>query len=105
MLRVPDGLDNEPIVAGKVEKRARLSRRAQFGEDVLGGEREEVVGGIELEIVLSQLAKHPWGIVFKLEVVLGRGRQFISDAVDNMRHRTEGMEGMRTCQRNTCVVQ
>ena len=105
MLRMSNGLDDEPVIAREVEERARLARRAQLGEDVLCGEREEVIGRIELEIVLSQLPKDPRGVIFKLEIVLGGGRQFISDAVENVREPRGQMERMRTCQRNTCVVQ
>jgi hypothetical protein len=35
MFRVPDGLDNESVVAGEVEERARFARGSEFGEDVL----------------------------------------------------------------------
>ena len=74
VLRVANGLYDEAVVAGKVKERARLARRPQFGEDVLGGEREKVISGIELEIVLAQLPEHPGGIIFKLEIILCRGR-------------------------------
>ena len=53
VLRVVDRFDDEAVVAREVEERARLSRRAEFRQDVLRGEREEVVGGIELEVIFS----------------------------------------------------
>ena len=53
VFRVVDRLDDEAVVAREVEERARLSGRAEFRQDVLRGEREEVVGGIELEVIFS----------------------------------------------------
>jgi hypothetical protein len=35
MFRVPDGLDNESVVAGEVEERARFAWGSEFGKDVL----------------------------------------------------------------------
>jgi hypothetical protein len=79
VLRVSNRLDDEPVVARKVEEGARLARRAQLGEDVLGGERDKVVGGVEVE-VLAQLPEDPRSVVLELEVVLGRGRELVADA-------------------------
>jgi len=90
VLGVSDRLDDEPVVARKVEEGARLARRAQLGEDVLGGERDEVVGGVEVE-VLAQLPEDPRSVIFELEVVLGRGRELVADAV-------ERREGQRDTQ-------
>lgn len=81
VLRVSDRLDDEAVVAREVEKGARLARRAQLGEDVLGGKGDEVVGGVEVE-VLAQLAEDPRSVVLELEVVLGRRRELVADAVE-----------------------
>lgn len=63
-------LDDEPVVTREVEERARLARRAEFGEDVLGSEGKEVVGGVQVEVVLAQFSEYPWCVVLELEVVL-----------------------------------
>lgn len=70
VLGMSDRLDDEPVVAREVEERPRFARRAEFGEDVFGGEGDEVVGGVEVE-VLAQLAEDPRRVVLELEVVLG----------------------------------
>ena len=79
VLRMSNGFDDESVVARKVEKRARFARRAQLGEDVFRGEREEVVGGVELETVFAKIAENPGCVVFEFEIVFRRWRQFISD--------------------------
>lgn len=79
VLRVPDRLDDEAVVAREVEERARLAGRAELGEDVLGGEGDEVVTRVEVE-VLAEFAKDPGGVVLELEVVLGRRRELVPDA-------------------------
>lgn len=53
MFGMMNRLDDEPVVTREVEERARLARRAEFGEDVLGGEGKEVVGGVQVEVVLA----------------------------------------------------
>jgi hypothetical protein len=50
VLRVANRLDDEPVVSREVEERARLARRAELREDVLGGERDEIVRGVEVEV-------------------------------------------------------
>ena len=79
VLGVVDGLDDEAVVAREVEEAARLARRAELGEDVLRGERDEVVGRVELEVVLAQLAEDERRVVFELEVVLCGRREFVTD--------------------------
>ena len=79
MLRVVDRLNDEPVVAREVKERSRLARRAKFRQDILGGKGQQVVGGVEVEVVLAQLAKDPWGVVLELEVVLCGGREFVTD--------------------------
>jgi hypothetical protein len=81
VLAVPDRLDDEAVVARKVEERARLARRAELGQDVLGGEREQVVGRIEAE-ELADVAEDPGRVVLELEVVLGRRRELVADDVE-----------------------
>jgi hypothetical protein len=80
VLAVPDGLDDEAVVAGEVEERAALAGGAEFGEDVFGGEGDEVVRGVEVK-VLPKLAEDPGGVVFELEVVLDRRSKLVTDAV------------------------
>lgn len=74
MLRMTDRLDYKAVVPGKVEERARLARRAQFREDVLGRQREQIVGRIKLKAVFAKITKNPWCIILKLEVILGGRR-------------------------------
>ncbi len=80
MFRVVDRLDDEPVIARKVEERPRLAGRAQLRQDVLGSEGEKVVRRVEVEEVFAQLTKDPGGVVLKLEVVLCGGREFVTDA-------------------------
>ena len=80
VLAVPDRLDDEAVVAREVEERARLARRAELGQDVLGGEREQVVGRIEAE-ELADVAEDPGRVVLEFEVVLGRRRELVADDV------------------------
>ncbi|KAG9796248.1 SAICAR synthase-like protein, partial [Aureobasidium melanogenum] len=47
MLGVMDGFDNVFVVAGKIKKRARLSRTAQFRQDVFASQTDQIVGWIE----------------------------------------------------------
>lgn len=56
---VSNGLDDKFVIAREVEEGARLPGRAKFGKDVLGGERDEVVSRIELEVIFPELAEHP----------------------------------------------
>ena len=69
MFGVVDGLDDEAVVAREVEEGAGLAGRAELGEDVLGGEGEEVVGRVQVEVVLAQLAEDVGRVVLELEVV------------------------------------
>ncbi len=50
MFGVVYGLDDEPIVPREVEERPRLAWRAEFREDVLGREGQQVVGRIKVEV-------------------------------------------------------
>jgi hypothetical protein len=43
VLCVPDGLDDEAVIAGEVEERAAFAWGSKFGEDVFGCEGEQVV--------------------------------------------------------------
>lgn len=70
VLGVMDGLDNEPVVAREIEERPRLAWRTELREDVLRREGKEVVCGIEMEVLLPQLAENPWGIVLELKIIL-----------------------------------
>ena len=79
VLGVADRLDDEAIVAREVEEGARLAGRAELGEDVLGGEGEEVVGRIEAE-EFADVTEDPRRIVLELEVVLGARRELVADA-------------------------
>ena len=108
MLRVPDGFDDEAVVAGEVEEGAGLAGGAELAEDVFRGEGEEVVGRVELEGVFAEVAEDPWRVVFKLEVVLCGGSQLISDTVNiNQRQGSESSHGkmLPTCRKRTCAVQ
>ena len=86
VLGVADRLDDEAIVAREVEEGARLAGRAELGEDVLGGEGEEVVGRIETE-ELADVTEDPRAVVLELEVVLGAGRELVADAAESARAR------------------
>lgn len=52
VLVVVDRLDDEPVVPREVEERSGLARRPKFRQDVFGSERKQVIGGIEMEMVL-----------------------------------------------------
>lgn len=80
VLRVADRFDDEAVVAREVEERAALARRPEFGQDVLGGEGDEVVGRVEVE-VFAQFTEHPGRVILELEVVLDGRCQLVSDAV------------------------
>ena len=84
MLVVVDGFDYKPVVAREIEKGARFSWAAELGENVLGGEGEEVIGGIESEVVLSKLTKDPWRVVFELEIIFGRGCQLVTNTGETL---------------------
>ena len=64
-----DGLDNEAVVTRVVEERARFAWGTEFRKNVLGGQGEEVVCRIDVEVGLTKLAKDPWCVIFELEVI------------------------------------
>jgi hypothetical protein len=103
VLRVPDRLDDEAVVARKVEERPALARRTEFRQDVLGGEGDEVVGRVEVE-VLAQLAEDPRSIVFELEVVFDRGRELIADTVCFFRTNRGGQPRSRQRARRSSLT-
>lgn len=76
-----DGLDDEPIIAGKVEEGTRFPRRSQLGENVLGSEREQVVRWIQVEVLLAKVSEYPWRVILEFEVVLGGRSELVADAV------------------------
>jgi hypothetical protein len=78
---VSDSFDDETIVAREVEEGARFAWGAEFGEDILGGEGEEVVGGVEMEVVFSEFAEDPGRVILEFEVVLGGRSEFVTDTV------------------------
>jgi len=75
-----NGLNDILVVPRKVEEAATFTRRAEFREYVLAGQRHEVVRGIELEFC-SQVTKYPRRIVFEFEVVFGGWSQFVTSAI------------------------
>ena len=83
VLCVMDRLDDEPIIAREVEEGARFPRRAKFREDVFRGQGEEIVCGVESEVLLSQFAENPRRIVLEFKVVSRGWRQFIPDTAKN----------------------
>lgn len=50
---VMDCFNDEAVVSREVEEGPGLAGRAEFGEDVLGGEGEKVVCGVEVEVVFA----------------------------------------------------
>jgi hypothetical protein len=84
VLGVANSFDYETVVPGKVEERTRFSRRAEFRQNVFGGEREKIVGGVEMK-VLAQGAKDPRSIVLEFKVVLCGWREFVSDTKKPMK--------------------
>jgi hypothetical protein len=74
-----DRLDDETVVPRKVKEGTRFAGGPEFGENVFGGEREEIVGRVEVK-VLSKGAKDPGSVVLELEVVLCRRRELVADA-------------------------
>jgi hypothetical protein len=79
---VVDRLDNEPVVPREVEETATLPGRAELRQDVLGGERKEVVRGVNVEVFLAEFAKDPRRVVFELEVVPCAWGELIPDDVE-----------------------
>lgn len=77
---VPDGLDDEAVIAGEVEERAAFAWGGEFGEYVFGCEGEQVVCGVQREVVFAEFAEDPRGIVFEFEIVSRRGCEFVPDA-------------------------
>lgn len=53
VLRVADGFNDETVVSGKVEEGAGFARGAELGQDVFGGKGQEIVGGVEVEVVFA----------------------------------------------------
>lgn len=81
VFRVGDGFDDEAIVAGKVEEGAGFAGRAELRKNVFGSEGEEVVGGVEVEVLLAQITEDPGSVVFEFKVV-PRGRsEFVPDTI------------------------
>lgn len=68
---MPNRLDDEAIVTGEVEERPGFARRPELRKNILRGEGEEVVSGVQVKTVLAKLAEDPRSIVFKLEIVFG----------------------------------
>jgi hypothetical protein len=77
---VPDGLDDEAVIAGEVEERAAFAWGGKFGEDIFGCKGEQVVCGVQREVVFAEFAEDPRGIVFEFEIVSRRGSEFVPDA-------------------------
>lgn len=62
--------DDEPVVAGKIEERARLPRGPEFRENVLLRQRKEVICWIEVKALFPQIPENPWRVIFELEIIL-----------------------------------
>ena len=62
--------DNEPVVTGEVEERARLPRGAKLREDVFLRQRQKIISRIKVEALLPQISEDPGRIVLELEIVL-----------------------------------
>lgn len=77
VLAMVNSFDDVLVISGKVEKASTLSRRPELRENVLSCQRHEVIGWIETE-ARTQMAEDPRSVVLKLEIVLGRGNEFIS---------------------------
>lgn len=72
-------LDDVFVVAGEIEEATTFAGRAKLRQDVFACQRDEIVGGINLE-VCSDMAKDPWCIILEFEIVLCRRRQFVASA-------------------------
>jgi hypothetical protein len=77
---VPDGLDDEAVIAGEVEERAAFAWGGQFREDIFGREGQQVVCGVQREVVFAEFTEDPRGIVFEFEIISRRGSEFVPDA-------------------------
>ena len=62
--------DDEPVVTREIKERAGLSGGTKFGENVLFRQRQEVVGGVELEALFPQISEDPGRIVLEFEIIL-----------------------------------
>jgi hypothetical protein len=79
VLRMRDGLDDESIVTGEVKEGARLSRRPKLRQNVLGRERQEIIRGVKMEMLLAQVAENPRSVILELKVVFGGGSELVAD--------------------------
>jgi hypothetical protein len=62
--------DNEPVVTGEVEERARFARGAKLRENVLLRQRQKIISRIKVEALLPQISEDPGRIILEFEIVL-----------------------------------
>ena len=70
VLWMPDGFDDEAVVAGEVEG-AWFAQGAEFGE--------EVVCGVQVEAIFVQFVEYPGGMVFGFEIIFSQGREIVAN--------------------------
>ena len=71
MFCVPNRLDDKAVVTREVEEGPGFSRRPELRKNILCGEGKEIVGGVQVETLLTKVAEDPRSIVFELEIILG----------------------------------
>lgn len=81
VFRVRDCLDDEAVVARKIEEGTGFSWRPEFGEDVLCRQGKQIICRVEMKVFVTQVAEDPWGVVFELKIVLGGWCELVADAI------------------------
>ena len=102
-----DGFNDVLVIAREIKEAATLARGTQFREDILAGERHEIVGGIKSELG-SKMPKYPWCVVLELKIVFGRRYQLISGSgvvldVSSHPYSTPRSQQIHTYQMKTCA--
>ena len=102
VLRVVNRFDDVFIISGEIEKASTLSWRPKFGENVFTRQGHEVIGRINPEYT-PKMFEYPGSIVFKLEIVLGRGCQLIAGSI-KVSVIQPSNKAKLTYRRRTCVL-
>lgn len=101
MFTVMDGLDDVFIVSRIVKKAPTFPRGSELGEDVLAGERHEIVCGVKAENC-TQMSEYPRCVVFELEVVLCGWCEFVAGAKRVSIDRRKGSAASLTRRKRIC---
>jgi hypothetical protein len=102
VLGVVNSLNDVLVVSREVEKASTLSGGTQFRQNILAGERHEIIGGVEAEFG-TKVPEYPGGIVLEFEIVFCGRNQFVSGTiiVSNVQWASRIRKIGLTCQRRT----